>query len=473
MVAGGGLTVRHAVLLNDLLAESASREAFAVDPSGLSRSGARVHRRDHLRAERSGTRRDVAQARWQTLRPDAKEWLAATAFLMKVRQRLVDRQYQRPGFGVLGKRNAARSNRSAAPRVNSATKGRSFASGSAPPSPSLSAPAGNSQRPAPMIRLVAPGRPDTGRPNLSVFWRLPYDPTVAMRSDLAPPPLATLGGLYQTLMPRDVQMVPLGLIGAVLAAYVVAIGPIDYFLLGLLRMRRLTWILFPLVTIGFAGSTLWLSRWYLGTNDSRRALEIYDVVKGGTVARRTRVELLFLSRRAQPGDGGPKRYFFTGRSRHDGRHAPVRRGRPRRPRPPRLRSVVLCRPLSQPLSGRAAGSAMDADRQSVLLDRSQAGEIRTVAPGPIPRRVSIGTTRAIRRRRSAVQPSQNGFGGPSATRRAPSSTASTARPWLFPFSTRSEPCAIFHRFRSRLRLNGASTTSWPSCRSARRKNSSR
>ena len=72
-------------------------------------------------------------------------------------------------------------------------------------------------------------------------------------------------------------------------------------MLGLLRMRRLTWILFPVVTIAFAVFTLFLSRWYLGTNDSRQAIEINDIVKGGTTARRTRIELLFLSRAARWG----------------------------------------------------------------------------------------------------------------------------------------------------------------------------
>jgi hypothetical protein len=134
-----------------------------------------------------------------------------------------------------------------------------------------------------------------GRRAAAAAWRLQYDPTYAMRSELAPLQLSSLTTIFQMLMPRDVQMVPLGLIGAVLAAYVCAIGPIDYLLLGALRIRRFTWILFPVVTIAFAGFTLWLSRWYLGTNDSRLALEIHDVVKGGTVARRTRVELLFLS----------------------------------------------------------------------------------------------------------------------------------------------------------------------------------
>jgi len=128
-----------------------------------------------------------------------------------------------------------------------------------------------------------------------------YDPTYLMGSELSPLPLASLDGLIQILMPRDVQVVPLGMIAAILAAYVVTIGPIDYFLLGFLRLRRLTWILFPVVTIAFAGFTLWLSRWYLGTNDSRRAIEIYDVVQGGVAARHTRIELLFLSQQRELG----------------------------------------------------------------------------------------------------------------------------------------------------------------------------
>ena len=127
------------------------------------------------------------------------------------------------------------------------------------------------------------------------FNQQAYDPSYVLGSPLSPPPLDGRDGLFQLLMPQDVQMVPLGVIAGVLIAYVLAIGPVDYFLLGFLRLRRFTWVLFPAVTVGFAAVTLWLAQWYLGTNDSRRGIEIYDVVKGGIVARHTRVELLFLS----------------------------------------------------------------------------------------------------------------------------------------------------------------------------------
>jgi hypothetical protein len=95
-------------------------------------------------------------------------------------------------------------------------------------------------------------------------------------------------------MPLGVSAIPPSVIALILTAYVVTIGPVDYFLLGALRLRRFTWVLFPVVTIGFAAFTLWLSERYLGSSDSRRAIEIYDFVPGGTVARRTRIEMLFL-----------------------------------------------------------------------------------------------------------------------------------------------------------------------------------
>jgi hypothetical protein len=108
-------------------------------------------------------------------------------------------------------------------------------------------------------------------------------------------PLGHLDELFALLMPVGVSAIPLGVIALILAAYVVTIGPIDYFVLGALRLRRFTWVLFPVVTIGFAAYTLWLSQRYLGSTDSRRAIEIFDVVPGGTVARRSRIEMLFLS----------------------------------------------------------------------------------------------------------------------------------------------------------------------------------
>jgi hypothetical protein len=318
VVAGGGLSPRHATIVNDLTAESSAHEPFVVDHQGFLATGQAGE--GEITSARLGLGRVVVlrQALFQKLKPDDKQWLDATAFLMKARHEIPKFAFVAPqngnAFGsgpnwppAATPQPAARGStgsmqpttqqkKAPSPKSSPASGGKSPQSTAAVPPPG-----GGFPPPGQVIQLPRSGRITNQGIAAAPSWRLQYDPSYDMRSQLSPTQLYSLSGLFQYLMPRDVQMVPLGLIAAVLAAYVCAIGPIDYLLLGALRIRRFTWILFPVVTIAFAGFTLWLSRWYLGTNDSRQAIEIHDVVKGGTVARRTRVELLFLSRERDMG----------------------------------------------------------------------------------------------------------------------------------------------------------------------------
>jgi hypothetical protein len=299
VIAGVGLSPRHAALVNELLAEATGHEAFTVDARGHLTPGEGPD--GTILSARKGLGRVVIlrQALMETLPPDSEKWLFAAGFLMKERRdqptNVVplgdaglsvappdqwDGQLPGPATQATGRGNTSNPS-SSAPRSKSKVQS---------PQPAFQRP----QSANPFAPGAAPSVPG-GQ------WRVRstrplYDPSYLIGSELSPPPLGTLDGFFQILMPRDVQVVPLGMIAAILAAYVVTIGPVDYFVLGLLRMRRLTWILFPVVTITFAGFTLWLSRWYLGTNDSRRAIEVCDMVQGGAVARQTRIELLFLSR---------------------------------------------------------------------------------------------------------------------------------------------------------------------------------
>jgi hypothetical protein len=315
VIAGGGLTPRHAAIINELMAESSGHEAFVVDRQGFLAPGQAVE--GEIDSARLGLGRVVVlrEALFQKLKPDAKEWLEATAFLMKARREirqtnLAPGQNSSMPMGaiapnwppVVAPQPKTRAGAGRKQKGAPSSKSNPSSSKKSPSSPAVvPAPGGGFATQQPAIQLRQSGRMTNQGMAVSPAWRLQYDPTYGMRSELSPTQLYSLSGLFQLLMPRDVQMVPLGLIAAVLAAYVCAIGPIDYLLLGALRIRRFTWILFPVVTIAFAGFTLWLSRWYLGTNDSRQALEIHDIVKGGTVARRTRVELLFLSRERDVG----------------------------------------------------------------------------------------------------------------------------------------------------------------------------
>ena len=178
-----------------------------------------------------------------------------------------------------------------------------------------------------------------------------------------------------------------------------SIGPVDYFVLGLLRMRRLTWILFPLVTIAFAVFTLFLSRWYLGTNDSRQAIEINDIVKGGTTARRTRIELLFLSGAREVGTDVQNGAFSpVALGYHRGSYACMAMTRS---------GEVGARSIKRSIAGRISRAITSSDsrsrsgrRRSTVSSgsiRPQARDNRKRRPGPPTRsaRIRLGSIRAI------------------------------------------------------------------------------
>ena len=97
--------------------------------------------------------------------------------------------------------------------------------------------------------------------------------------------------LTQMLLPRTVRVIPLPMIIAILAAFILVVGPIDYLLLGKLRLRKFTWIVFPLVSVGFTVLTMKLAGHYLGTNTHQGALILTDLGLDGRTLRQTRFEL--------------------------------------------------------------------------------------------------------------------------------------------------------------------------------------
>ncbi|MFK7821598.1 MAG: hypothetical protein AB8G99_22995 [Planctomycetaceae bacterium] len=109
---------------------------------------------------------------------------------------------------------------------------------------------------------------------------------------------ATRNGINEVteqLMPRNVRMVPLSLVGMLLAAYVFLVGPGDYLLLGLLKARRFTWIVFPLVTAAFAFAMVALSNHFMSTSETGGTIEVHDVIGRGEVVRKTTLDLDFFA----------------------------------------------------------------------------------------------------------------------------------------------------------------------------------
>lgn len=108
-----------------------------------------------------------------------------------------------------------------------------------------------------------------------------------------PQPLSSMDFLLTNLMPDTVNVVPLWVLGIILMIYVLIVGPVDYFVLGWLKRRKVTWLLFPVVTLGFAAFTLWLSHHSMQTDDRRRSLVIVDVGDEGEIVRSSQIDLIF------------------------------------------------------------------------------------------------------------------------------------------------------------------------------------
>lgn len=111
--------------------------------------------------------------------------------------------------------------------------------------------------------------------------------------DLEFHPIQSGDGFLQRLIPDEVEIVPLEYIAGILILYILAIGPGEYFLLGLFRLRRFTWITFPLLTVGFTLFTVWLSDDYLSSSVERTHATVIDVGEDGTALRENRFELLY------------------------------------------------------------------------------------------------------------------------------------------------------------------------------------
>jgi hypothetical protein len=103
--------------------------------------------------------------------------------------------------------------------------------------------------------------------------------------------------LIQSLLPETVRVMPRNVVFGLLTAFVLLIGPVDWWLLGKLRARRFTWLLFPLVTAGVTVAMMKLARHYLGERNHRGALVVTDIAPDGTVVRETRLEVLLPAKR--------------------------------------------------------------------------------------------------------------------------------------------------------------------------------
>lgn len=110
---------------------------------------------------------------------------------------------------------------------------------------------------------------------------------------------AIQGELEQEMLralPRTARMIPVPILGAILVAFVLLVGPGEWILLGKLRRRRWTWATFPVIAIGCTFLTVRTAEHYLGMEDQRVSLIVTDYTPQGKALRENRFDLWFAGR---------------------------------------------------------------------------------------------------------------------------------------------------------------------------------
>lgn len=101
------------------------------------------------------------------------------------------------------------------------------------------------------------------------------------------------------LLPKGIRMVPTWVIAVLLIAYVIAIGPLDYLVLGFFKARKYTWLVFPVVTALFTWLTVSIAHTYLSSTDSGGRVTLIDLGKDGLPARQTSLQMHFYAAQTQ------------------------------------------------------------------------------------------------------------------------------------------------------------------------------
>lgn len=101
------------------------------------------------------------------------------------------------------------------------------------------------------------------------------------------------------LLPKGIRMVPTWVIAVLLIAYVIAIGPLDYLVLGYFKARKYTWLVFPVVTALFTWLTVSIAHSYLSSTDSGGRVTLIDLGTDGQPARQTSLQMHFYAAQTQ------------------------------------------------------------------------------------------------------------------------------------------------------------------------------
>jgi hypothetical protein len=127
--------------------------------------------------------------------------------------------------------------------------------------------------------------------NRAWFWaRLAEVPVGALESQQGPRAMGRLSsdGIFGAMIDsRQIRKLPLGWLLALLAAYLVVIGPLDMLWLRKINRQMLTWITFPVYVVVFSGLIYWIGFHLRAGELEWNELNLVDVLpdKGGAVLR--------------------------------------------------------------------------------------------------------------------------------------------------------------------------------------------
>jgi hypothetical protein len=130
----------------------------------------------------------------------------------------------------------------------------------------------------------------------SQLWKLEsraMDNNFVMPATLEPERIWQQADLTKLLLPDSVRGLPLSTVGLLLVVFLLVISPGDYYLLGWLKRRRWTWVLFPCLSLLFTGYTMWLARQHLGQTSYDHAITVVDLGADDEPVRTSRFEMLY------------------------------------------------------------------------------------------------------------------------------------------------------------------------------------
>lgn len=93
---------------------------------------------------------------------------------------------------------------------------------------------------------------------------------------------------FLPMAPDAPRQIPFGVLGCILGGLLLVVAPGEWFVLGRLRKRRLTWIIFPLSCAGCAWFVSNLASRYVGFQDRAGSLRIVDIGEDGRIIRDVR-----------------------------------------------------------------------------------------------------------------------------------------------------------------------------------------